>query len=171
MKDNIFIKAFEHIEEVLLSISFTTMTIICFVQVITRYIFHYSMPWSEEVLRGLFVWSSCLGISLGFRTRSHMGVDAIVSLFPVKFRKILSIISYIVTIAFCLVVIYFSFGVTMHQFSTNQKTIALGMPIAYVSVSLIIGFLLAIIRIIQVLSEDIRSKNNVDEVHISEGLL
>ena len=152
MKNNIFVKIFNHIEEALLSVTFVIMTLICFIQVITRYIFHYSMPWSEEVLRALFVWSSCLGISLGFRTKSHLGVDAVV-------------------ILFCLVMIYYSAGITNHQFITNQKTIAVGMPIAYVSVSLVVGFTLTIIRIIQVMVETFTSKNKKDETHISEGLL
>ena len=171
MKNNIFVKIFNHIEEALLSVTFVIMTLICFIQVITRYIFHYSMPWSEEVLRALFVWSSCLGISLGFRTKSHLGVDAVVSLFPKKLKNIFTYISYIIVILFCLVMIYYSAGITNHQFITNQKTIAVGMPIAYVSVSLVVRFTLTIIRIIQVMVETFTAKNKKDETHISEGLL
>lgn len=171
MKNNIFIRAFNHIEEALLSVAFIAMTIICFTQVITRYIFHFSLPWSEEVLRALFVWSSCLGISLAFRTKSHMGVDALVSLLPIKLKKTVSLIVYLIVIAFCIVMIYYSFGVTSQQYTTHQTTIALRMPIAYVSVSLIVGFSLTIIRIIQVIIEDTKNRKNDDEVHISEGLL
>ncbi len=170
VKDNIFIKAFNHIEEALLSVTFVVMTVICFIQVITRYIFHFSLPWSEEVLRALFVWSSCLGISLGFRTRSHLGVDAITNLFPAKYKKILSILSYLIVIAFCIVVIYYSISVTSYQYTTNQKTIAVGMPVAYISVSLIIGFGLTIVRVIQVMIDDFKNKKQ-EEGHISEGLL
>ena len=171
MKNNIFVKAFNHIEEALLSVTFVVMTAICFIQVITRYIFHVSLPWSEEVLRALFVWSSCLGISLGFRTKSHLGVDALVSLFPAKIKKALSIIAYAIVIGFCIVIIYFSFEVTGKQFATGQKTIAVGMPIAYISVSLIVGFALTVVRVIQVMIEDFKHKGNDDEGHISEGLL
>lgn len=45
------------------------------------------------------------------------------------------------------------------------------MPIAYVSVSLVVGFTLTIIRIIQVMVETFTAKNKKDETHISEGLL
>ena len=171
MKDNIFIKIFNHIEETLLSAAFIAMTLICFIQVITRYILHFSLPWSEEVLRALFVWSSCLGISIAFRTKSHMGVDAVVNLFPRKAKFALSIISYLIVIAFCVIMSYFSAGVTWKQIATQQTTIALRMPIAYVSISLVVGFSLTIIRIIQALIDDIKNRKDNEEMHISEGLL
>ena len=88
-----------------------------------------------------------------------------------KLKNIFTYISYIIVILFCLVMIYYSAGITNHQFITNQKTIAVGMPIAYVSVSLVVGFTLTIIRIIQVMVETFTSKNKKDETHISEGLL
>ena len=171
MKDHVFFKIFNHIVEGMLCSSFTIMTLACFVQVITRYVFHYSMPWSEELLRALFVWSSCLGISLGFRTRSHMGVDAIVGVLPKKAKNIVSMAAYVITIAFCVAMIYYSAGVTMQQFSTGQKTIAMGLPVWMVSISLIVGFALTIVRIIQVIIEDVKNKGKNDSTHISEGLL
>lgn len=171
MKSNVLIKIFEHFEEAVLSVNFVVMTAICFVQVVTRYIFHYSMPWSEEALRALFVWSSCLGISLGFRTKSHLGVDALVNLFHGKFKKALAIIAYVIVLAFCVVIIYYSAKVTGKQFTTKQKTIAMGLPIAYISVSLIVGFALTIVRIIQVMAAEFSHKDDNDSGHISEGLL
>ena len=80
------------------------------------------------------------------------------------------ILSYLIVIAFCIVVIYYSISVTSYQFTTNQKTIAVGMPVAYISVSLIIGFGLTIVRVIQVMIDDFKNKKQ-EEGHISEGLL
>ena len=172
-KDNIIFKFFNHIEEVILSVSFATMAIVCFTQVITRYIFKFSLPWSEELLRALFVWSSCLGISLGFRTRSHLGVDAVVGLFPKKIRRVLSFLAYLVVIAFCVVIIFYSVRISAQQFSTMQKTIAMRLPIFYISSAIPIGFGLTIVRILQVLYEDFvkHKKDSLEEGKISEGLL
>lgn len=166
------LKVLNHTEEILLSISFSIMAIVCFVQVITRYFFHYSMPWSEELLRALFVWSSCLGISLGFKTRSHLGVDAVVNLFPKKLKKILSLLAYFVVLACCVVLIYYSFQVSLKQYQTLQKTIAMRLPIFYISAALPVGFVLTVIRVLQVMYEDfIVKKKDDDKTHISEGLL
>ena len=44
------------------------------------------------------------------------------------------------------------------------------MPVAYISVSLIIGFGLTIVRVIQVMIDDFKNKKQ-EEGHISEGLL
>ncbi len=174
-KKNIFLKIFDHIEEGILTVTFTVMTVVCFIQVITRYWFHYSIPWSEELLRALFVWSSCLGISLGFKTRSHLGVDAFTNVLPVKIRRGIIFFAYIVAILFCVVLIYYSVEITQKQFKTNQSTIAMRMPIFYISMSLPIGFSLTILRIVQVIKEDFFNNKGKtqeeDELHISEGLL
>ena len=66
--------------------------------------------------------------------------------------------------------IYYSAGVTIQQFSTGQKTIAMGLPVWMVSISLIVGFALTIVRIIQVIIEDVKNKGKNDSTHISEGL-
>ena len=142
-KENILLRAFNHVEEVILTATFSVMTVVCFVQVITRYCFHYSLPWSEELLRALFVWSSCIGVSWGMRTRSHLGVDVIVNCFPEKVRRYLSLSAYAILIVFCALVIYYSIGVTLKQFQTNQVTIAMRLPVGFISVSLPIGFPLA----------------------------
>lgn len=167
------LRILDHTEEFFLSITFAVMAIVCFVQVITRYCFHYSMPWSEELLRALFVWSSCLGISLGFKTRSHLGVDAIVNVLPKKVKKVISFLSYIVIILFCIFIIYYSIQISAKQYVTVQKTIAMRLPIFYISAALPVGFTLTVFRVLQIIKDDFftEKESDDDELHISEGLL
>lgn len=171
MKNNRILKALNYVEEFFLCINLTIMAVICFIQVITRYLFHFSLPWSEELLRGLFVWSSCLGISVGFKTRSHLGVDALVNVFPKKIGTIVKFLTYLVSIAFFVVLIYYSAQICMQQYSTMQKTIAMRLPIVYISCALPICFIVTIFRVLQVMKEDFTKKPENEEVHISEGLL
>lgn len=172
-RGKILLNGLSHFEEAVLTVTFSIMTVVCFAQVITRYCFHYSLPWSEELLRALFVWSSCMGISWGMKTRSHLGVDAVVKCFPAKVRKILAILTYAILIAFCILVIYYSIYVTMKQFATNQVTIAMRLPVGYISMSLPIGFSLTIIRALQVLYEDVLNgaEKTEEKISIPEGLL
>ena len=164
-----------HFEEAVLTITFSIMSIVCFVQVISRYFLGYSMPWSEELLRALFVWSSCMGLSLAFKTKSHLGVDALVNAMPKKLKKIVEVITYVIVIIFCIIMLYISIDITHMHFVNNQKTTAMQLPIGFISISLPIGFTLAIFRILGVLYSMRKSQNDSnsdnEEMHISEGLL
>jgi C4-dicarboxylate transporter DctQ subunit len=41
------------------------------VQVLARFVFHYPLPWSEELCRYFFVWLSAIGASIGVRWSVH----------------------------------------------------------------------------------------------------
>ncbi|MGH0000200.1 TRAP transporter small permease [Pseudovibrio ascidiaceicola] len=53
-----------------------------FVQVIMRYIFSSSLPWSEEFVRWCFIWFIWVGVSYGFKTRRHICVTALIKALP-----------------------------------------------------------------------------------------
>ncbi|WP_248926893.1 TRAP transporter small permease [Paenibacillus hamazuiensis] len=70
-------------------IALTSMTIIVFVQVITRKLFNYVFFWSEEVTLLLMVWFSFMGIAIGFREKLHMAMDSVTNFFPAVVNKVL----------------------------------------------------------------------------------
>lgn len=172
---NVIIYIFNHIEEGFLTISFAAMAIICFIQVVTRFILHYSIPWSEEFLRALFIWSSCMGASCAFKTKSHLGVDAFVNLLPKLPKKAVAFISYIVCLVFCIVIIKYGFEVTSMHFQTKQISVSMGTPICLVSAALPVSFSFMFVRIIQTMIKEFLKTNKVEnddnDMHISEGLL
>ena len=51
--------------------------ILSFVQVVARYIFLLSTPWSEELARLFFVWGVFLGAAVGVKRNLHTRVDFI----------------------------------------------------------------------------------------------
>jgi len=57
--------------------AFMTITII--IQVFLRYIFSYSLSWSEEVARYLMIWVAFLGGSLALKKGLHIGVELLVT--------------------------------------------------------------------------------------------
>ncbi len=58
-----------------------TLTL-AFLQVVTRYVFHLSTPWSEELARLCFVWAVFLGAALGVRRNLHTRVDFVSQRLP-----------------------------------------------------------------------------------------
>jgi TRAP-type C4-dicarboxylate transport system permease small subunit len=51
--------------------------ILSFLQVVARYVFLVSTPWSEELARLLFVWGVFLGAAVGVKRDLHTRVDFI----------------------------------------------------------------------------------------------
>ena len=60
-------------------------------QIFFRYVVNYSLFWSEELMRYLFVWLVMLGIGVGVRHNAHVAVDALNYVLSAKSQKAASI--------------------------------------------------------------------------------
>lgn len=69
-------------EENILAILLATITVVSFVQVIARYGFNTGWGGALEFTRILFAWMILFGMSYGIKNGSHLGVDALIRLFP-----------------------------------------------------------------------------------------
>ncbi|HSB73163.1 MAG TPA: TRAP transporter small permease [Candidatus Methylomirabilis sp.] len=72
----------EHAEEGLLVFLMGVMTMVAFINVITRYLIRYSLAFTEELVVSLFVWLTLLGTSIAFRQGTHLGFSFIVDRSP-----------------------------------------------------------------------------------------
>ena len=75
------------VEENILATILAIMTLVSFAQVIARYGFNTGWGGALEFTRILFAWLILFGMSYGIKTRSHLGVDAIIRLLPKKAFK------------------------------------------------------------------------------------
>lgn len=66
-----------------------------------RYVLANSITWAEDVLLPAFVWVGLLGISIGFRSKSHINVETIIKFMPIRLVQNLSIITEIIVTVFC----------------------------------------------------------------------
>jgi C4-dicarboxylate transporter, DctQ subunit len=81
------LRVIERLEEGLIALLLTVMTMITFTQVVARYVFNYSFVWALELNTFLFAWLIFLGAAYGVREGAHIGVDALVKvLSPAKAR-------------------------------------------------------------------------------------
>ena len=81
------LRLLERLEEALIALLLTVMTVITFTQVVARYVFNYSFVWALELNTFLFAWLIFLGAAYGVREGAHIGVDALVkALSPAKAR-------------------------------------------------------------------------------------
>ena len=81
----------EHLEACFIVPLMFLMSIIIFVQVVMRYVFHSSLTWSEEMARYLFVWLVYFSVAYTAKKEAHIRIDAAINIYPKKARPYVEI--------------------------------------------------------------------------------
>ncbi len=79
----------EHLEEVLGAALLSAMACLAFANVVTRYLFHFPLAFTEEIEVNSLVWLTMLGTSAAFRNGCHLRMLFIYDKFPPILQKIL----------------------------------------------------------------------------------
>jgi C4-dicarboxylate transporter, DctQ subunit len=132
------------------------MTILLFLQVVTRYIFGYAIVWTEEISIIFFVWVIYLGISSCTTEGGHIRIDVLPDALSPKKRRILLMITDLIVVAFCLYIIPPLISITLAQGSSTSVMLKIPMQVAYGIVPF--GMALTAIRGIQSFIRALRNK-------------
>lgn len=136
----------EHLEEYILVILSVFTVVVIFSQVVLRYIFSSSLPWSEEIARYAFIWMIYIGVSYGVKRQKHLSVDVITMLFERKGQIVINIISNLLFLIFALVITYYGINIVGR---ITRESAALEIPMEYVYLALVVGMVLTTIRLLQ----------------------
>ena len=98
-------------------------------QVIGRALGH-APAWTEESIRFLFVWATCVGAAIGVKEHIHIGIDVLVKLLPNIGQKIMAVI--VQTILCVFDVFLIRAGAMLDQKTMNQPSPAMRLPMGYV---------------------------------------
>ena len=148
---------------------FIIMTILLFVQVVTRYCFGHAVTWAEEVATILFVWMVYLCVAAAVLSRKHLKIDAFVEMLPFKAKKTLLIISNVIFLAFSLYIIFPMMSLVNNYAAKSATSPILKIPKALSYVVMPLCFLLTAIRLVQ---EIIRlSKEKEKELGVSKPII
>lgn len=128
MKSNMGKRLHELIIDILtkfLIILSMSITGVVFLNVLSRYIFKISLPWSEELARFMFIWLTFVGAVIANANFEHMRLDFIVEKFPKNIGKIVESLSYILVIVLLIILFLGSLKYTQSQW--DWKSSALGV--------------------------------------------
>lgn len=93
-------------EENVIAFLLAAMTIVSFTQVVARYGFNSGWTGALEFTRILFAWLILFGMSYGVKIGSHLGVDAIIRLFPTPVFRILAVFGALCGVAYAVILLY-----------------------------------------------------------------
>jgi len=95
-------------EEFISAILLFIMASIAFINVLSRWFFHFSFAFTEEIAIHFFIWMTTLGIAIAFERGAHLGVTTIYEKLPKVPRKIAAFISALMAILLFLIVDYYA---------------------------------------------------------------
>jgi TRAP-type C4-dicarboxylate transport system permease small subunit len=138
-----------YLEETLLVLLLLGMMIVMGVQVTARYVFSYSLTWSEEITRYMFIWSGFLSISFCIKKGVSIKIEQLVNIFSPRIIAAFRLVSYTIQIIFFSYLIPFAWHYIMSAVSSRQVSPACGIPMYLMQSATLIGFVLAVLRLIQ----------------------
>jgi len=134
------------IDHWIVAILLFTMAAIAFINVLSRYLLHFSFAATEEITINLFVWMTVIGSGIAFERGGQLGMVTLYNLFPKKFRKLVVLFSSALSaVLFILVDIYMLQAIYEELNLFHATSAALGIPvwIYYIGVPIFSVFVFA----------------------------
>ncbi|QTQ11006.1 TRAP transporter small permease [Treponema parvum] len=110
------------------SLALTVLIILTFLGVIMRYVLGSPFTWLEEVQLFCMVWIVFAAAGGAFRTKSHVAIEMVVELFPLKLQKATEFFIDAVVVAVLLYLFYQSIGFVSLFVRSGRSTSMLGIP-------------------------------------------
>lgn len=149
-----------NLEEAVMICLLMIMTIVMGAQILSRYVFNYSISWSEELTRYLFVWSGFLSISFATEKGIAIRIDLFTSRMSRQAKRMLTSGVYVVELLFFTGLIPTACSALAKVYASGRTSTAMGMPMWILQTAPAVGFILADLRILERLWRGIRRKED-----------
>lgn len=137
------IEKFKHvlntIEKYMLEILFLVMTVVVLAAIFNRVTVNAQMAWSDELSRYLFVWIVFIASARVVGDKGHVGVTALVDIFPQKLRRVVELLVYVLCLMLSVVLIYYTAIIIKTQTMYGQVSPSLRIPMQYPYFGMVVG--------------------------------
>jgi TRAP-type C4-dicarboxylate transport system permease small subunit len=114
----------------IVAILFFVMALIAFVNVLSRYLLHFSFAATEEITINLFVWVTVIGSGIAFERGGQLGMVTLYNLFSGRFKRAVIVFSAALSAVLFLLVDLFMLQATYDELTLfNAKSAALGISV------------------------------------------
>ncbi|MFB4164254.1 TRAP transporter small permease [Alteribacillus sp. JSM 102045] len=141
-------KGLTFLEENVLFLLLLFMLCTVFFGLTNRYVFQEGIRWGEELPRYLLIWATFIGASYGMKKGIHITVDVITVYASEKINRYMRAISYIISIAFCLTLLWIGVPYIVDIMRSNQVSPAMQLPMYWFYLSAVVGMFLMLIRLL-----------------------
>ncbi len=121
-------KFLNRIEEYLCILCTVVMTVLVFANVVSRYILHSSLSFSDEITTYLFVLLSMMGTAIATKRRAHLGLSILTDAVSPKTRKSLLVTGFAIATLFSAALLYYGILMVANQYRLAMVTPAMQWP-------------------------------------------
>lgn len=147
------------LEEWIVAIVMSVMSIIAFTNILSRGIAGYSLSFTEEITINLFVFLTFVGTAIGVRQNAHLGFSLIFDRVNGVFKRGITLLVGLLMGILFLTLLYFGFQMVLYQMEMGQKTPSLGWPQWLFSLAMPVGSSLCLFRTIQATITEYREES------------
>jgi tripartite ATP-independent transporter DctM subunit len=129
--------------EVIAALLVVADVVILFAGVVSRYVFHRPILWTDELASILFLWMAMLGAVVALRRGEHMRMTAVVGMVSPRMRAFLDVVAIAAALLFLALIVY-----PAYEFAHDEKVIttpALEISNAWRAAALPVGSALMLI--------------------------
>ncbi len=120
--------------ERVMAVMLLAMTLLVGVQIAGRFVFSYSIFWSDELARFLLIWISFLGMSVGVRRGAHPGIDSLVRVLPPRSAHVSLTAGILLCLLFFGVMVVYGGMLVLRTWPQRSVALELRMGIPYLAV-------------------------------------
>lgn len=147
----------DNLEEFLMVLLLFGIALVMILQVVTRYVFNYSMSWSDELVRYFLVWSCFLSVSFCVKKRISIKIDSLLHAMPERAKPWLRAVRHLIILIFCILMIPFAVTYIRQAVASGATSAAMQIPMYYIQSAPLVGFLLLAVRSLQALIREVRA--------------
>ena len=153
-------------EKIVCAAIFLGMTAVGFANVCARYLTHYSLAATEELLTYGFLLLTVFGAAIAARRGEHLAVTLLTYLLPRPLRCAVFLLSVALSVLLLAMSAWFSWQALVNLLNNGMKSYALQIPAWYYQAGVPFGFALIIIRYLQYALQVLkgRAPNEVPDV-------
>ena len=142
------IEKYEKVMDWLTSGILIALLLIVLAQIVSRYVFNDSLPWTEEAARYLMIWGVLLGVGLAYLNGYLISIEAFTDRFPAPVRRVVQIFNTLLSLFFTGILT--AYGVNLCILGTQMESPALEIPYVWIYLAIPVGagllFVLFLIR-------------------------
>ncbi|MCR9139083.1 MAG: TRAP transporter small permease [Alphaproteobacteria bacterium] len=157
------------VESVMLASGVLLMAANTVANVVGRFVFQYSLFFTEELNRILIILITFAGISYAARQGRHIRMSAIFDAMPPPARKVLMVMIAIVTAMAMFALCYFSIGYIIKVATSGRVLPALQIPIYWIFLWVPVGFFMTGLQYALTAIRNIVDKDIYLSTHVLEG--
>jgi len=155
-----FLERIEKVQMAFCMVAIAVIAVVVSSEIILRNLLGITWIWTLELCALLTVWVGFLGASVVYRRKGHIGIEALVRLFPKNVQRAVNVSMYLVISAAFAVLI--GKAATLMILQAGQEIVSLGIPRSFLSLPIVLGMGLMFITSIYLLLEEFLNSNAID---------